>query len=278
MMNFSDAENQSDGETIPHNTVAPVSIEIKYGEYSDPANGMTNNVATKSDKSGSIYISWIGTVIAGPYTNRKIYGNMIGLYSPKGPKWGEMGRSFVKGILDSAKGLHPEDQSQEGIAARNISSYEDLNGMEFLALISEEEGDQGEQNRINKAITVNMRRHYAWKVGGQLTTPPPEASPPRKEKKTRGGGGSATPGVERQQWGQPGGQQPAQQQQMGFDQNAAQGQQGNPNAGSAQGEAGGQGVDPNVGGGQPATGGAYNPNAAQGQQGGQPGATPGWGQ
>jgi hypothetical protein len=40
--------------------------------------------------------------------------SLIGLSSPKGPEWANMGRSFMKAILNSARGIHPGRQQSCG--------------------------------------------------------------------------------------------------------------------------------------------------------------------
>ena len=60
---------------------------------------------------------------------------MIGLYSTKGPDWGNMGRALIRGILNSARGLSDKDNSPEAQNARRISGFADLDGIEFVARI-----------------------------------------------------------------------------------------------------------------------------------------------
>jgi hypothetical protein len=47
--------------------------------------------------------------------------SLIGLSSPKGPEWANMGRSFMKAILNSARGIHPDDNSP-GAGTRGASA------------------------------------------------------------------------------------------------------------------------------------------------------------
>jgi hypothetical protein len=61
-------------------------------------------------QDGSVYLNCEFAVLDGPYAKRKMW-SLIGLHSPKGPEWANMGRAFVKGILNSARGLHPQDNT-----------------------------------------------------------------------------------------------------------------------------------------------------------------------
>jgi hypothetical protein len=64
------------------------------------------------------------------YAKRKVWG-LIGLYSNKGPEWGNMGRSFIKAILNSARGFSENDNSPAAQNARKINGIGDLDGIEF---------------------------------------------------------------------------------------------------------------------------------------------------
>jgi hypothetical protein len=65
---------------------------------------------------------------------RKMW-SLIGLHSPKGPEWANMGRAFVKRILNSSRGLHPQDNSPQAQQARRIQGFSDLDGIEFVAKV-----------------------------------------------------------------------------------------------------------------------------------------------
>ncbi|PCJ68230.1 MAG: hypothetical protein COA62_15820 [Rhodobiaceae bacterium] len=201
---FNSAEKQDDGNTIPSGTIAPLSIAIERGGYTDPAEGLTNGIGTISG-ANAVYLNCKFTVLAGPYAGR-VFFDLIGLHSTKGPKWADMGRKTVRGILESSRGVHPDDQSQEANNARSLhtESYEELDGIEFLGLIKEEEGEDGygDKNKLSKPVTMNQKRYFHWIVNGAFAEPPESASPARKEKKDK----RAAPA--QQQWGSPSGGQP----------------------------------------------------------------------
>ena len=84
-----------------------------------PSQGWTGGYATRGT-TGAVYLDVEYTVLEGPYAKRKIW-SLIGLYSPKGPDWANMGRSLVRGMLNSARGLSDKDNSPEAQNARRIS-------------------------------------------------------------------------------------------------------------------------------------------------------------
>lgn len=177
---FNDAETQSGSfSVIPKGTLVPVRMTIRPGGYDDPAQGWTGGYATESFDSGSVYLSCEFVVTDGEYSKRKMW-SLIGLHSPKGPTWGQMGRSFIRAALNSARNVHPQDNSPEAAAARRIQGFHDLDGLEFLARVEIEKDARGEDKNVVKVAIEPDHPQYAALMG----VPP----------KTRtGGGGSAAP-------------------------------------------------------------------------------------
>ena len=156
-MDFNNSENQSSFDLIPNNTLAKVRMSIKPGGYDDPNQGWVGGYATKNDATGSIYLSCEFVILEGEYARRKVWG-LIGLYSNKGPEWGNMGRSFIKAILNSARGFSESDNSPAAQSARKINGISDLDGIEFVAKITTKK-DQNEElrNEIRFAITPDNK-------------------------------------------------------------------------------------------------------------------------
>jgi hypothetical protein len=116
---FNDAEEQREFALIPPKTLAKVIMAIRPGGYDDASQGWTGGYATRSDKTGAVYLNAKFTILEGPFAKRVVFG-LIGLYSPKGPDWTNMGRSFLRAILNSARGIHPADQTPQAQTARRI--------------------------------------------------------------------------------------------------------------------------------------------------------------
>lgn len=173
-MNFDNAETQTTGDVIPHKTLAKVHMKIRPGGYNDPAKGWTGEYATRSENTGAVYLDCEFTIMGGKYNKRKVW-SLVGLHSPKGPKWEAMGRSFIRAALESARGIKPSDTSELALKARQISGFADLDGLEFVAQIDVEEGQNGyeDRNRINNVIPVTHKDHAALMEG----TAPVEAAP-----------------------------------------------------------------------------------------------------
>ena len=182
------ADEQSNiGDVIPHKTPVKVRMKIRPGSYDDPAQGWTGGYATRSDNTGVVYLDCEFTVIGGKYNKRKVWSN-IGLHSAKGPKWGEMGRAFMRAAVESARGVRPSDASEQALQARRISGFADLDGIEFAAFVdvqkaSAEQIAQGyhdDRNVIQNVIPAT-HKDYAALMSGQAPAEPAaqQASAPK---------------------------------------------------------------------------------------------------
>ena len=152
---------------IPKGTIVRVRLTIRPGGFDDPSQGWTGGYATRGS-TGAVYLNGEFTVLEGAYAKRKIF-TLIGLYSPKGPDWAGMGRSFLRGMLNSARGISDKDVSPQAQAARRIGGFADLEGLEFLAKIDHGTDAGGEaKNEIRMAVTPD-HRDYAAAIGRPTT-------------------------------------------------------------------------------------------------------------
>lgn len=168
---YNDAESQNSYDLIPKGTIVPVRMTIKPGGYDDPSQGWTGGYATHNDTTGSVYLSTEFVITEGPYAKRKVW-SLIGLLSLKGPEWGSMGRSFVRGILNSSRGLSDKDNSPEAQAARRINGFADLDGIEFLAKIDVGKDANGDpKNEIRFAVAPNNKDWKTFQENGGAWKP-----------------------------------------------------------------------------------------------------------
>jgi hypothetical protein len=185
---FNDADTQNGFDLIPKGTLVPVRMTIKPGGYDDPSQGWTGGYATQSYETGAVYLSAEFVVTGGEYAKRKLWSN-IGLYSAKGPTWGQMGRSFLRAALNSARNVHPQDNSPPAVAARRIAGFHDLDGLEFLARVDvEKDAKGGDRNVVKLAVEpdypdyarlmgVPTRTHGAPSAPAARTAAAPAQSP-----------------------------------------------------------------------------------------------------
>ncbi|MGD7165518.1 hypothetical protein, partial [Ralstonia pseudosolanacearum] len=141
--------------------------------FDDPSRGWTGGWATESEHTGSVYLAAEFVVLEGPYAKRKLW-SMIGLHSPKGDEWANMGRAFVRAALNSARGVHPDDNTEPAQLSRRIRDFGELHGMEFIGRVDIELDSRGDaRNVIRQAVEPNHKDYAALMAGN---VPPANAA------------------------------------------------------------------------------------------------------
>lgn len=140
-MDFNDADRQSSGggEPMPEGTVAPVIVNlrgIKTGKTDSRVQGLDLEF----------------TVTAGPFKGRKAWkwAGFAGNGSDGHNKMVSITRSLVRGMLESAYGVDPADDTAGAMDARRLGDWDDLNGLEFVARFSIEKGDEYTDQRTGE--------------------------------------------------------------------------------------------------------------------------------
>jgi hypothetical protein len=164
-LDFQNAEPQQEFELIPKGVIARVNMKLRPGGYNDPERGWTGGYATCSSTTDSVYLNCEFVILEGPYAKRKIW-SLIGLHSPKGPEWANIGRGFIRAILNSARGFAEADNSPQAVSARRINSFADLDGIEFTAKIDLEKNKENEQMRNVIKIAI-PKDHKDYNKCGQ---------------------------------------------------------------------------------------------------------------
>ena len=155
-LDFNTADDSNLFELIPSNTLARVRMTIRPGGHNDQTQGWTGGYATQGD-TGAIFLACEYVIIGGLYDKQKVWG-IIGLHSDKGPKFREMGRTFIKSIINSSRGLNPKDLSEPAQKARIIAGIHSLDGIVFLAKITiGKDQNDNPQNEIKTAITCEHK-------------------------------------------------------------------------------------------------------------------------
>ena len=168
---FNSAAEQSSYDLIPKGTVVRVRMTIKPGGYDDPSQGWTGGYATRSMTTGSVYLNCEFVVLEGPFARRKMW-SLIGLYSAKGAAWTNMGRTFIKAILNSARGINPSDSSPSAQNARRISGFSDLEGIEFVGKVDWEKDQNGQDKCVIKSAVTPDHKEYSAHMNGAAPAAP----------------------------------------------------------------------------------------------------------
>ena len=174
---YNDAEAQQGAfDLIPKGSLVRVRMTIKPGGHDDPAQGWTGGYASESFDTGSVYLSCEFVVLEGAFAKRKMWSN-IGLLSRKGPVWGQMGRSMIRAILNSARNVHPQDNGPQAAAARRIQGFSELDGIEFIARVDVEKDAKGEDRNVIKLVIEPDHKDYAALMGLAPRAPSPGPTP-----------------------------------------------------------------------------------------------------
>jgi hypothetical protein len=175
--NFNDAEQQQGFDLIPKGTLVKLRMTIKPGAFDNLEMGWTGGWASESFDTGAVFLACEGIVLDGPYAKRKLWWN-VGLHSAKGPTWANMGRTFIRAALNSARNVHPQDTTQGALAARCIRDFGDLNGLEFVARIDiEKDAKGGDRNTIRNPVEPD-HRDYVRLMGLPAPSSPVATSAP----------------------------------------------------------------------------------------------------
>ena len=168
---FNSAAEPTHHDLIPKGTLVRVRMTLQPGGFDDASEGWSGGYATCSDQTGSVYLNCEFVVTDGPYARRKMW-SLIGLYSPKGPEWANMGRTFIKAILNSARNVHPGDTSPAAQNARRISGFAELDGIEFLGRVDWEKDQNGQDKSVIKtAVTPDHKDYSALMAGAGQAAP-----------------------------------------------------------------------------------------------------------
>jgi len=166
--NFNDAEDQMSYELIPHKTIAKVRLMLKKGNHTTKE--WPDGYATLSKSGTCVYLACAFVILGGEYENRKVWSN-IGLHSDNSEKYGQIGRSMTKAILNSARGLHSKDKSPEAERQRQISSFAELDNLTCVAEITINDKGHQPRNEIKTIITPDHARYreFMFEQSGKFT-------------------------------------------------------------------------------------------------------------
>jgi len=165
MLNFNNAAPQKemgDFSIIPNNSFVKVrlSIDEPKSEKADP-NDKFLSVSAKNNK----YITFTARVTQGKFIDNEMRYQM---YTVDGSeKATNISVSFLRAVLESARGIDPNDTSPNAVSARQVKGWGDFEGIEFIAKVGIEPPKNGKiYNKIKKAVTLDMPE-YATVKGGQ---------------------------------------------------------------------------------------------------------------
>jgi hypothetical protein len=167
---YSDAPQQREFDVIPANTIATVQLTVRAGGAGE------EGMLKRSQDGGCEMLDAEFVVVDGQYARRKFWERMILAGTTDGhAKAAEISRSRLRAVLESARGIKPDDMSPEARTKRT-AKLTDFDGIRFVAKIGVEKGkDKGngggtypDRNVLLAAVTPDRRD---WHVAEQTQTP-----------------------------------------------------------------------------------------------------------
>lgn len=179
MFDFNNADKQRSFDLIPAKTILPVCMTIRPGGIGD------GGWLRPSQSSDAQMIDAEFVVLEGPFAKRKFW-QLITVEGGKrddngNSKAGNMSRSLLRAMIESARGIRPDDMSEPALLGRRIQGWGDLNGLCFLIRIGIEKGKDGyeDKNKILEVITPDHKEYV--KIDGSSAPAPSMSAPPQAQ-------------------------------------------------------------------------------------------------
>ena len=111
-------------------------------------------------------------IVDGQHASRKFWTLLTLVGTTQGhAKAGEISRARIRAILESARGIKPDDKSPTAEKGRQIESYADLDGLNFIGKIGVEPAQNGykAKNFLDEVITPDRK---SWSKPPEPTVKP----------------------------------------------------------------------------------------------------------
>jgi hypothetical protein len=174
MMDFNDAGPQRSFAVIPADTIAPLQLKIRRG------NAGPDGMLKRSKAGDSEALDCELVVVEGPYAKRKLWSLMTVTGTTEGHATAaEITRRLLRGILESARGIRPDDMSEVAKQGRQITGYGDLDGLRFIGRIGVEpaQNNYPAKNTLLEAITPDRRDWHSVEQTAQESRATPTLIP-----------------------------------------------------------------------------------------------------
>jgi hypothetical protein len=185
MPDFNTAGPQRTFDLIPAGTITVLHIKVRPGCAGE------GGILKRSKAGDSEALDLELSVIGGEYNKRKVWA----LFTVGGVTTGhaearEISYRRIRAIIESAKGIRPDDQSETAIKARLVE-FTELDGIYFIGKIGIEpaNGEYAAKNILLEAITPERREWHPVDPMPEANTQPSGAAP-----------ASNVPGVTRPTW------------------------------------------------------------------------------
>jgi hypothetical protein len=173
---LNDAGEQRSFELIPANTVLPLQLNIRSG---DAANDFLSKAANEA--SDGLDCEFVVADENSPYFKRKIFQRFtLHGTTPGHEQAGHISRNTLRAILESARGIRPDDCSEAAQKGRMVAGWGDLNGLRFLGRVGVKPAQNGYEakNTLKEVITPERKEWSATAQAQQPAAAAPATSAP----------------------------------------------------------------------------------------------------
>jgi hypothetical protein len=207
---YSAAPPPRDLDLIPAGTIASVQLRIRPGGAGE------DNLLKRSKDGGCEMLDLEFVVVDGTYAKRKFWSHFVLAGTSAGhAQAAEMSRGTLRNILESARGVRPDDLNEQA-RARRTAGLKDFDNIVFIARIGIEKGkpkkdgsgeNYSDKNVITAVITPDRKEWHpvdpvppfngGGNGAGAATSPSSPSSPTASTPSTAA---TPAPGIAKPNW------------------------------------------------------------------------------
>jgi hypothetical protein len=170
--NFNDASEQKTFDVIPANAIVTLQLKIRRGAAGD--DGWLKCAADGNSEG----LDCEFTVVDGQYAKRKLWQLLTLRGTTEGhAEAGKISRETLRAILESARGIKPNDKSEAAENARKVTGWADFDQLRFIARIGVRPPRDGYQAK-NTILEVITPDRTDWQKPEQISAKPAKSATP----------------------------------------------------------------------------------------------------
>jgi hypothetical protein len=171
MIDFNNAQRS----VIPADTIATLHLKVR------PGNAGEDNSLTRSKDGNSEALDCEFIVVDGPFAKRKFWDRFLINGTTEGhAQAAEITQSRLRAILESARGIKPDDMSDIAKQARKVAGFAEFDGLRFIGRVGIEPASDKypAKNTFLAAVTPDQQDWYqVEQVAKQPGAPAAPAAP-----------------------------------------------------------------------------------------------------
>jgi hypothetical protein len=179
MHDYNNAPDQREGGLIPDGTVAIIQINLRPGSAGE------DGLLKRSKDGAAEMLDFEYIVVEGQYVRRKFWEHLLVTGTTDGhAQAAEISRGKLRALLESARGIKPDDKSPEAKQARTVTSYKAFDGLRFIGKIGVERGkpkgdgeNYPDKNKLSAVITPDKSLWHRVEQTSPGSTPSSSSTP-----------------------------------------------------------------------------------------------------